>query len=518
MKSPYNPLRRYGLAAAASVMLLGTACGEKPTSEKPTGEQPAAVPVAQVGQALGTVRICGKRHEEPDSKTVCVNTTDPGSVYTKVVEEQIRRVCTILTDTSWSSCMKWPPVLWPESTSAENSTVWTEQAQRIVNFYKSPGSVEDVTSRSNELSLQKIRDVAREMRSRYGARAEELNRSSQRILNTELTATLKERAAKDGKALQAVKAEERENLNEIQAVIDVHQAKLLTLQTEHGTLVRQFASYRNNEPILLARLQELAQQASTATLDTLPNIQLELVQLSRAESLSPQQMAIDARVLSVKLGYEHNTFQSELEPYAAFMRERNIPRPNLVDLPTQQMENIISYVDSRYARTSDIIKKTLEGIRRRREALVAQSADDATRKTLTDAATLEASQKFLAEMNARVTEVGKLPPRSTKLNLYLLSEKLNEHESILQFQPLCANTTSTPWMGTGCNALALQYSKSRTYVTSTIPNMIRLNLGTLRTAGVNPTLLQQVEQHLAANNIRAATTSYDVAVRASETL
>jgi hypothetical protein len=517
MTSPRNPFRRSGLAAA-SVLLLGTACGEQSTSAKSSGARPEPAPVAQAGQELGTVRICGKRHEDPDKKTLCMSTTDVGSVYSKILEDHIRNVCVILTPTSWQSCMEWPPVLWPEVTSAENSTVWTEQAQRIVTFYKSAGSTQEVTMKSNQLSLEKIRDVAWQMRDQHGAELEALYKRNQNILNTELSAPLKQRAAAEGKALQAEKAEHRENLTEIQVVIDEHQAKLRTLQPTYDALLLQFAGYRTTEPVILARLQELARLASTATLQTLPNVQLELVQLSRAESLSPQQMALDAKVLAVKMGYEHDTFLSELAPYAAFMRDNGITRPNLADASIQVLENIISYADSRYARTSDIIQKTLEGIRRRQEALAAQSVDAATRKTLADASTLEASQKFLAEMNARVTEVGTLPPRSTKLALYYLAEKLREHEAILQLQPVCANTSSTPWMGTGCNALALQYSKSRTYITSTLPNMIRLNLTRLRTAGVNPTLLQQVEQHLATNSIRAATVSYDVAVRASESL
>ena len=52
----------------------------------------------------------------------------------------------------------------------------------------------------------------------------------------------------------------------------------------YTTLVEQFAAWRTNEAVVLAQLQTLAQQASTATLATIPNIQLELVQLSRTES------------------------------------------------------------------------------------------------------------------------------------------------------------------------------------------------------------------------------------------
>ncbi len=409
-------------------------------------------------------------------------------------------------------------MMWPEFTSAANSVTWTEQAQRISAFYQEPGSTPDVTMKSYELSMERIRHGAWEMRDAYRGETQELAKRNGSIRNTQLPAILKQRALEDGREVQAWAAAKREEISEIQGLIDAYRTKLLEMTPEYEALVTQFVEYRGNEEAVLEQLQSLAQNASTASLETLPHLQLSLVQVSRTESLLPQQMALGARALSLKMAHAHDTFMTEVNPYVAFMTAHGMVRPNMADTSVQVLESIIAYADARYARTSEIVSKVMAGIRRRQEALVAQSAEDEAREVLTESSTLEASQKFLTEMNARVTQVGRLPPRSTRLGLYYLAGKLLEHEGILQLQGTCANTVSTPWMGTGCNVLAPQYAKSRTYVMSTIPTILRMNVGKMRTAGVNEALLQEVEGHLTANRLRAATIAYDVAVRASEVL
>ncbi|MFP2907334.1 hypothetical protein ACLESD_20265 [Pyxidicoccus sp. 3LFB2] len=520
MMSRRNPIRRSGLAAATA-LLLG-ACSPAPSpsgepSEPTAGAEAVPATTTTQSQPLAAVRLCGKRHENPDSSIVCQTTTDVASLYNKVLVEQIKNKCTIFTPTSWQSCMEWPPVLWAEGTSIGNQAEYRAQTERIMTFYRTANST-DVTMRSYELSIQKMKEVSSRTWLDNSDDLEALRKSNKQVLDTGLSDILKVKAAEENRGAEAAAADSREMLAKVQQTLDAHKARVDALQPAYAALVQQFAAYRTNEPVTLAQLQGLVQRASTATLVTLGDVQLELVQLSRAESAAPQQMRLDAIRMSRQLAYEDSVLEEELRPYVAFMQANTIERPQLVAASVRVLESVVSYADSRYQRVSDIVQKTLTGMTRRREALVAQAADNATRQTMTDAATLDASQKFLAEMNARVTQVGKLPPRSTKLRLYYMAGKLLEHEGILQLQPVCARITSTPWMGTGCNALTLQYSKSRTYVTSTIPNTLRLNVSTMRNAGVNGAMLTEVEQHLAANNLRAAAAAHDVAVRASEAL
>ncbi|MHA7628368.1 hypothetical protein [Corallococcus sp. M7] len=496
---------------------LLAACGSSQPAEASSHSSHQSHPTQTEKQPLGSVRLCGKRHEQGANSIVCQYTTNVESLYNKILIEQIKNKCTILTPTSWESCMQWPPVLWVESTSAENFNAFYEQSERIMAFYRTANSP-DVTTLSYELSLRQIKEVAHDIWFRDLKKPDEVRASNQQILDTSLADILKDKGAAEGKVVQVQVAGSREGVDKVQDIINAHQLRVNELQSAFSAIVRDFIAYKAQEPIILAQLQSLSERASTATLLTLPTIQVELAQLSRAESAAPQQMQMHASRLAHQLANEDATVLEKLQPHISFMQENNLKRPHMTTASIRRLERIEAYADARHARLVGIVKKLLTGIDQRRVNLVAQAANQATRDAMTSAATLTASSQFLSQMNARVSEVGKLPRRSVKLGLYFLASKLQEHEGILQLQPSCANIVSTPWMGTGCNALSLQYSKSRTYVNSTIPNMIRLNIAAMRRAAVNETMLTEIEQHLAANRLRAATLAHDVAVVSSESL
>ncbi|WP_342378803.1 hypothetical protein NVS55_05315 [Myxococcus stipitatus] len=525
MTSPLRFIRGHGFVPFAA-LLLAAGCGQQTSPESPpTSANKEPGPTATVTRAASTPAICAYRPDYKVIPTTCSSTREPADLYQGVLDV-IRSNCIVLapnpteaeTKRAWEACMKYPPVLWVEAaTSPDQFDAWNAQVERIAVFYRT-SNAENVTATSFEQSLRKIREIAEEMVNNYHAPIRQVVDSNRRILDSALPELLKVKAAEEGKTAQADLAHQRETVLEIQSLLDRHQESLQTHQAAYAALVAQFETYRTNEPILLARLNTLVQQASTATLATLPNVQLELVQLSRAEGIAPQQLQLEAFRLSRQLSRVHDELEAELEPHLDFMRAHNFARPKLADEPMEVLANIQAYADSRYVRTGDIVTKTLDGIRRRQTALMTLQADQATRQTIVQNTNLAASTQFLAETTARVTEVGKLPPRSTKLRLYFLAGKLQEHESILQLESVCAKAAATPWMGTGCNTLALQFSKSRNYVNTTLPGTMRLNIASMRTAGVNATLLQEIEQHLAAGRVRAAAIAHDVALRSSEPL
>ncbi|AGC42380.1 hypothetical protein MYSTI_01031 [Myxococcus stipitatus DSM 14675] len=527
MTSPLRFIRGHGFVPFAA-LLLAAGCGQQTSTDSPPTTAKESGATATVTQASSTPDICAYRPDYNAIPTTCSSTREPADLYQGVLN-LIRANCITLAENpgnpteaekkrAWEACMKYPPVLWVKAaTSPDQFDAWNAQVERVAVFYRT-SNAPDVTATSFEQSLRKIREVANEMVNSYHAPIRQVENSNRRILDSTLPELLKAKAEAEGKPVQAELAHQRETMSEIRSVFDRHQAKLQTYQPAYAALVAQFETYRTNEPILLDRLQVLVQQASTATLATLPNVQLELVQLSRAESIAPQTLQLEAFRLSRQLSRVHDEYEEELEPHFDFIRTHNVARPKLADEPMQVLANIQAYADSRYVRTTDIVTKTLDGIRRRQTALMTLQADQATRQTIVQNTNLAASTQFLAETTARVTEVGKLPPRSTKLRLYFLAGKLQEHESILQLESVCAKAAATPWMGTGCNTLALQFSKSRNYVNLTLPGTMRLNIASMRTAGVNATLLQEIEQHLAAGRVRAAAISHDVALRSSEDL
>ncbi|SEU37837.1 hypothetical protein SAMN05443572_112255 [Myxococcus fulvus] len=368
-----------------------------------------------------------------------------------------------------------------------------------------------------EESLSKMADLASEM---TGPSEEELKRRRTRITERrgQLGEKLKARAAAEQGTAKADLAEQRELLSAYEATFNAYQSAVQALAPAITDVYEDFVTYRGTEAAVFAQLEDIAQRASTSTIAQMGPLQLELVTLARTESQRPQALWMESRRLGNALSQLQTLHQARLAHYADFTTRHAIPQVNLTERSGVILNNIAGYSDARYARVAEVVKKLLQGLTQRQTALVAAQADLATRQTMANAATLKASQEFLASANARTTALWQLPPRSQTLNLFFLATKHVDFESILQLEPLCLHVgpNATGWMESGCIALRRQFTSARNYLNTTLPNMVRLNVTQMRRAGVNEALLVDVETHLNNGNLRQAVLSHDVALRASD--
>jgi hypothetical protein len=233
----------------------------------------------------------------------------------------------------------------------------------------------------------------------------------------------------------------------------------------------------------------------------------QVVSLAREDSGISADLAVDARRLMGRIADESEALEGALRPYAAFMREHAIAAPNLAGQSLQSLRNMAAYAEQRSARLVQAAH-TLE--------TQLTQASDATRDTIRQAALLAASSKFVDDCRARISKVWRTPAKSSALQLPYFADIYGEYLAFLQMEPFCRSTTTVPWAATGCNLLATEFSKVQQVLDRTLPFTIRVNVLTMRKAGIEEALLLPIENALAAGNLGVAVSLYDLAVRASD--
>lgn len=511
MTQTQRSMRRRVLGAL--MLALGaTGCDTSESAPPPPETQ---TPVAESTPALASEQVCVEVYFWAKGRTLCKpRGTSIDSLLSEFKPTQ-EALCNTFTDPELhSQCKSKPPYVFAPAGDSANPSIWVQRTEEVQGYFRmSLGASMAIY----ETSLEKMEGVGEDM---VGPSQSELDRRNKRRTDARARVGdgLKARATAEQRAASTELATKRETLEEYKHHFASYQLALEALEPQVTTTLSSFVTYRDGEAAVFTQLEDISTRASAATLAQLGALQVELVDLSRTESQRPQQLQMDARRLVHAMGQIHARHLLATEPFSAFLAQNNLPRVNLTERSAIVLNNIASYADARYARVATAVAKLLEGMRLRRGALVTSQANAATRQTLATAATLKASEAFLANANQRTTALWQLPPRSRTLKYFFLAGKHVDFESILQLEPLCANvsTTSTPWMETGCIALRRQFTSARNYLNTTLPNMVRLNVTNMRRAGVSEALLVDVETHLNNANLRQAVLAHDVALRASD--
>ncbi|MBM7112135.1 hypothetical protein [Archangium primigenium] len=494
------------------LLAWGPACGqdEVPPASEALGGTPAtqARPLGLVGEICADFRVWGG-----SGKSICKSRgTDPGVVLQEL-EEARPGACELLfggNPTGKAECMNTVARVYAEGGTGSDPVLWLQGANSIQRHFRLTTNASMPVYENSLLRLEQIaKDIVGPSERSLEDKTKTLRDARQHVADP-----LKARATADKGAASAEAASQRERLAAFQRDFTAYKSAVDALQPEFSTTLTDFLAYRAQEAAVIARLQDLAQRASAADLNGIGPLQLELVALAREESARPQDVQLHARRLIQQLASIEETHLPRLVEHAEFLTQHTLSRPDLTRHSAEVLQSMGGYTDARYARVAAAVKKLLEGLRLRREALVVSQSDETTRQSLANAATLKASEDFLAEANARTQALWKLPPRSSKLKLFFLAQKHVDFESILQLEPVCLN--ATPWMDSGCVALRRQFGSARGYLNTTLPNMVRSNIVSLRRSGVSENLLKDIEKYLTAANLRQAVIAHDVALRASD--
>ncbi|AGC42663.1 hypothetical protein MYSTI_01315 [Myxococcus stipitatus DSM 14675] len=498
---------RTALSGAVMATLLSLGCG--PTSA-PHEPEPLA---AQGQRSAYWPRYCAfvDRHHLLE----CVEINQSPQVPYDAVFNRMGNICgTDMTCRFQPIQMLVPDPEW-NATHAELTT-WLDSQQNVIAFLKNSNK----SAETLKATLTGMRDSTRGLvRSQDRELAAVSNRIKTMIDSAE--STVKAKAREYGDPVVVEEAEVKAGMVRVEATVSRARADLDVLVPEVVALANRFAAFKATEPATTASLRTLATQGSAANLQGLVTVQLDAVALAHQESGAASVLAMDAVRLRMQLGRIQEDYVTSLLRDKEFIAQRGLVMGDLVDGELEMLGGIEGYCDSRRRKVLTAVDRLLEGMKQRRDALIGLEADAATRQAMADAAFLTASQRFLDDVTARSTQLWKVAPKSTVLKLSFLSEKFDQMESYLQFEPACAPPAAgqRSWRETGCVAMRRDFSRVRTWMTSTLPGTLRLNVAMMRNAGTVPAaMLLEVEAKLAAGQLKDAATVHDAALRKSDGL
>ncbi|MFB1484142.1 hypothetical protein [Corallococcus sp. RDP092CA] len=436
----------------------------------------------------------------------------PQGVYDQILSDQINQCGADLT------CRYQPIQVWATSPEANASTAeivaWLEAQNQVIDFLKT-------TQQSAETLHRSLFLHSEERKVRYNQQilliAEGTERLSTITKNVETQVKMQASAYRDPVVME--EAEVKAGMTQLDLVVAEARASLEALSPKIVSLVGQFEAYRSTEANSVTALQALAAQGSMADLQGLETALLAAADLAHHESTVASALIMDARRLRYQLAQTQEDYAASLTPHREFIQKHGLQLGDLVVGERKMMEGIEGYCEARIHKTLTTVDRLLEGMKQRRDALIALEANQATRQALADEAFLTASQRFLSDVSTRSTQLWQLAPKSTVLKLSFLSEKFDQMESYLQFEPACeppaAGTRS--WREAGCTAMRRDFARAKTWRTSTLPGTLRLNVAMMRQAGNVPAaMLAEVETLTTAGQLKAATTVHDAALRVSD--
>jgi hypothetical protein len=308
-------------------------------------------------------------------------------------------------------------------------------------------------------------------------------------------------------------AETRRAIATVDKITAAYQTDLDGLQPAYGEVAARHGAYRDTETAVFAAIAQIATQASTADLSTLPSLKVQLGSQSNSENRTPQLLIIDAKRVLWELAHVQASYEAGLAPYIAYLTELSLPILDHTGVPRDGMSNVVGYAESRIRRVNDAVRTIYDGIRRREAALSLAAADAATRDQIRAADDAAREAEFLDQTTARVGDIWKTPPTGA-LNLPLQTERMTNMTAFLQLENVCQNVTdAATWRAPGCQKVASEASKIRTYLTQTLPFTLRFGVQRMRsTGGFDAEALTDIEAKVAVGQLIQAVHIYDATI------
>ena len=278
--------------------------------------------------------------------------------------------------------------------------------------------------------------------------------------------------------------------------------------------VEAFARYRGGEAAAMATLTSLANAASSADLDRIATLIEQVRAVSRTENDAAGEIIVAARRLEKLLELAHRDYARVTDRFAAAMKSAGLRPLDLSSKPIKVLLDMVGYAEAREKHLGEGVARLTDGLRTRREALIARAKDAATRETLRQASHLAASGAFLNDINDQIAVLGRVPPRGTRLGLSFLTQQHRDHMQFLELEKVCQ--TPSGWMADGCGIAQPSLAVARTFLGQKLPSVLRLQIAFLKRGGAPSALVAEAETQLAQGNLRGAVQSHDAALTAAE--
>lgn len=491
-------MRTGSVAAICFLFLLGCGRGDGASERMGSG-----------AQAVVTYKptLCAKWENSSNSdihSTTCYEGKDAAAVYKAGSADAPKGY------KFWAITIAGPPTNQPAAVKQ-----FFDQARALSKYLESANALADI-----------VQNTASELRAQCN-QIRDLQKSDKKQLEQSVDAIIDGLEAQVLAKLDAPRKAEQSKLNtfrkkkaKAEPIIQRAQERLTAIGTELKPLVKRHKQYLATEKAVFKKLEDIAARGSTATIANLGTIQQELIALESQESPLCDEFEIDVRRLQARVGFVVDDYVFELGDLQSFLKELKLQKqvPGAADALVDVLQKLGSYCEGRQPKFDEAYVSILEGLKRRWEALVQQSANAATQKVLADARFLRASTDFLKTSTARSARLATLPPYSQRLKLPYLFAKYRENEAVIALEPVCTESglAATSFMDAGCEVIKRDISKARRYIDISVPALVKVSLPRLKAAGVDAAFVDGIAADLAAKRYVKAAQDYDLAVSLSE--
>ena len=329
---------------------------------------------------------------------------------------------------------------------------------------------------------------------------------------------LPDKLTEQGEALYGMEhgrlVRKRQLIRESRAILERYRQAVIDQQADYEALAAEYKTFHSAEPA--EALRSIAVRASTAALPAFPALQQELLALLSAENGTPQELSLRAARLQGFLDSQQRWFDAEIEPYRAFLAEEGAATPDLTSRPIEVLTGMQRYLAERQQRMNAAADKLIDGMKRRKSALVLLERDAQSRDTLADATRARAAADFLQQATAQIQLTWAAQP--TAGGVELLGVRYQAVFALLQAASLCDDEDAADWMSDGCGAYATNASKATLYLTNTLPRKLRRDANVLRSAGVPELEVAALEAAVNADDLAKAVMVHDHLARRLEVM
>jgi hypothetical protein len=327
---------------------------------------------------------------------------------------------------------------------------------------------------------------------------------------------LLDKAALETDPLKVELAADTQVMGDVQAIVEKAKVDGAPFATQFKALVDDFVPYRATEAQETLLYTQISHEASGAGLDALDGVETAIVNAAHAASAKPNELLVSGMKLSAQVLQFEKTTREAISPHEDFMSTHGAAIPDMSSGALRSIHGMLGYVQQRVARSDATAKGLLLGVGMRRQALqLLANAPSPARMTIANALLAKASTKFESAAQARVAAMAAATSTSGKLGLSYLAKPYDDFAALLQMAPLCDATTSS-WRETGCASMRPKFKDAAKYLKVTLPAEIAQGLAVMKNNGVDPVVIDKVQQKLSAGDIKGAALAHDALLRTTE--
>ena len=310
-------------------------------------------------------------------------------------------------------------------------------------------------------------------------------------------------------------AADKQTMGEIQTLVEQSRIDGAPFAVSFATLVDDFVAYRATEADETDLYTKWSHEASGSDIDTLDDVENKIVEVAHDASAEPNELLMAGMQLSAEIFQFENNSRNALGPHADFMTAHGASMPDLSSGALRSIHAMLGYTQQRVSRSDATAKSLLLGVNMRRQALhVLANAPSPLRTTIANGLLAKASTSFATSAQARVEALA-TTTMSTTLGLPYLAQRYDEFAAVLQMAPLC-NATTSSWRESGCFALRPKIKDATKYLKVTLPAEISQGLTVMQNQGVDPVLINKVQDKLKAGDIKGAALAHDALLHGTE--